>query len=205
MHLPVDTEGSQAVLLCTILDGWEHTPCSFLYCTYLYILTILPCMNTDFVIFACFCFLPTWPTTGILLYRRGKNACDFFLIILFQQLMKALGLSLQRNSETHVCLSAWVPPHCQIEGGTGDLIPSFPFKACSTPWESRVDYPLCILSNSAWKFFNVFLEEEFIIVKIWNISLILFLWPRISSLYLFGGCCNGAPGHSWHRPALLLH
>lgn len=33
-------------------------------------------------------------------------------------------------------------------------------------------------------FFNVFLEEEFIIVEIWNISLILFLWPRDSPPYL---------------------
>lgn len=50
---------------------------TFLYCTYLYILTISPCMNTFFVIFACFPFLPNWPTMGILLYRK-KYACNFF-------------------------------------------------------------------------------------------------------------------------------
>lgn len=67
--------------LCTTQRGWQggsafHT---FLYCTYLYILTLSPCMNTDFVIFACFCFLPNWPLMGILLYRKKKKyACNFF-------------------------------------------------------------------------------------------------------------------------------
>lgn len=36
-------------------------------------------MNTDFVIFACFCFLPNWPTMGILLYRKKK----IMLVIFF--------------------------------------------------------------------------------------------------------------------------
>lgn len=35
------------------------------------------------------------------------------------------------------------------------------------------------------------LEEEFRIVKIWNISLILFLWPRASALYLSGTVVMG--------------
>lgn len=75
---------------------------TFLYCTYLYIVTISPCMNTDFVIFACFCFLQNWPTVGILLYRKKKiMLVIFFLIILFQ-----LDLSLQRNDKNQVRLSA---------------------------------------------------------------------------------------------------
>lgn len=66
--------------LHTMQLGWLGMAAfrTFLYCTYLYIQTISPCMNTDFVIFVCFCFLPNWPTMGILLYRKKKNACNFF-------------------------------------------------------------------------------------------------------------------------------
>ena len=47
-------------------------------------------MNTDFVIFACFCFLPNWPTMGILLYRKKKNMLvilpDHFLSIAYERI-----------------------------------------------------------------------------------------------------------------------
>ena len=72
---------SRLFSLCKMQRGWLRTAAfrTFLYCTYLYILTISPCMNTDFVIFACFCFLPNWPTMGILLYRKKK----IMLVIFF--------------------------------------------------------------------------------------------------------------------------
>lgn len=166
-------------------------------------------MNTDFIIFACFCFLPNWPTMGILLYRK-KYACNFFpdhsLSIASERIRSEFTKKLWEPTLS-VCMS----PIQLLDLGRYQRSDSeFSFKGMLYPLGKLQTHPRRIILFVFYlivpeNFFNVFLEEEFIIVKIWSISLILFLWPHNSSPYLFGCYCNGAPGHSWHRRVLLLH
>lgn len=59
----------QAVLLGTLC------------CTYLYILTLSPCTDADFLIFTWFCFLPDWPTMRDCFALEKKKNKNNMLVI----------------------------------------------------------------------------------------------------------------------------
>lgn len=152
---------SRLFSLCKMQLGWLRTAAfrTFLYCTYLYILTISPCMNTDFVIFACFCFLPNWPTMGILLYRKKKNMLVIFfpdhsLSIAYERIRSEF--TKKRLRTKFVCLHESI----QLLDLRRNQCPNsgFSFKGMLYPLGKLQthpckNYPLCILSNSAWTFF----------------------------------------------------